>query len=418
MEKKLDALDVLDALDDKLTLVQKFETLFNKETVDAFKEYYGRKNGTDTNTFLYEMDAEKAGIAFDNFKFKENDARMTNINLAIQILKKTFPPGTKELAALDDTDDTNGNTKVLHFFNLAIATITNPRTSPASNDSFFEFIGLPWLGSWFSSDTPTQNQPPMDEGLIFYIRELIKEQKKSIEDEITSIVSDMVAKAETELKQANTSASRAKTLRYTTAFSLFTAGAGLVTLSSLLQFSPHIILQIGLHLPPVALAMLTSLHLTPVILAVLAATGVGMAGAAAYFAYRTYYRTASVVRPVNAEPVVGNTPAVATTSLSAKLLTGGLMASGFGLLGFSAATVFSPAFVLFTGLQLPPAALIAFAAVGALLISVAVYRLIKTNAMLQRLLMKKGIRFRCVNSSPHADNGEQPSIAQSTANKQ
>lgn len=361
----------LETLNHQLTLVEKFETLFNSQDVITFKKNYGSQNLE--NTFLHGMNGQKAGIAFNNFKFQATDARMVNINAAISLLKQIFPTDQKGLTELDNL---NSEKRVFHFFNLAITAIISPKSAPSDDvikivEGFSMAITI-LLGSPVRE--PNLSPSAM---MLIYIKNLIAQQKKIIQEEISVVNLEAIAEEEARLNQANISAFRTNALRYTTAVSLFTAGAGLVTLSSLLQFSPHIILQIGSHLPPVALAMLTSLHLTPVILAVLAATGVGMAGAAAYLAYRTYYPAASVVRPANAEPVVGNTPVVATTSLSAKLLTGGLMASGFGLLGFSAATVFSPAFVLFTGLQLPPVALIALAAAGALLISIALYRLIK-----------------------------------------
>ncbi|MCX7090411.1 MAG: hypothetical protein NTU48_03040 [Legionellales bacterium] len=364
----------LDTLNHQLTLVGKFETLFNSRDLETFKQNLGNKQ--KPNTFISEIDSQKTRIAFDDFKFQATDARIANIDAAITLFKQIFPADQKGLAELDKLDS---EARVFYFFNLAIGAMLRP---PIATDTNLTDIIFMVLATW--TESPGHN-PTLTRisTMLTHIRSLITQQKNMIEKEISAALPLAVAEAEAHLKQESTAAFRAKALRYAGAVSLFTAGAGLVTFSGLMQFSPHLILQIGAHLPPVALAILTSLHLTPVILAALAATGVGMVGAAAYLAYRTYYPAAPVVaKPASSdESGIGPVPVAATTPLSAKLLTGGLMASGLGLLGFSAATQFSPAFVLLTGLQLPPVALIALAAVGALLISIAVYRLInKTPA--------------------------------------
>ena len=92
------------------------------------------------------------------------------------------------------------------------------------------------------------------------------------------------------------------------------------------------------------------------------------------------HQKAAIIAAIAAIDETKSKPVAVANPLYAKLVTTGLMTSGLSLTGFSALMQFSPAFALLTGLQLPPVALIALAAVGALLISVAVYRLIKTNA--------------------------------------
>lgn len=67
------------------------------------------------------------------------------------------------------------------------------------------------------------------------------------------------------------------------------------------------------------------------------------------------------------EPTVPN-------PLYAKLLTAGLATAGLSMAGFSALMQFGPKFALLAGVHLYPAALIAIAAVGVLLVSISLYR--------------------------------------------
>lgn len=134
-------------------------------------------------------------------------------------------------------------------------------------------------------------------------------------------------------------------------------------ISALMQFNPHFALLAGMHLPVAAVAV----------------AGVAIAGLSAYVAYRTY-RPAAVIPT---ETAASDAPTL-TNPLYAKLVTTALMTSGFGM-GALAAMVqfnvdliqFSPKFALLAGLHLSPIALIAIAAVGALLVSAGLYRMIK-----------------------------------------
>ncbi len=370
----------LDKLNDQLGLVEKFETLFNSPDLKTFNQNYGPKE--IPNTFLHNMNAQKSIDAFDGFAFAETDPRIANINAAIAILKQIIPPGTEGLAELDNV---SSSVRVFHFFNLAIAAITRaPKSAdPSDLGDFIATLFITVAETITAKPSLSQARSSRDM-LVVYIRNLIQQQKSIIQANIHEVLPQAIHEENERIKnerqtqaQATTAAFRKKTLRYTGSAALFTTGAGLVTFSGLMQFNPHVVMQIASHLPPMALAMLANLHLMPVLLATLAVTGVGVAGAAAYLAYRTYYPAPEVLAQP-AAPVVAN-------PLYPKLVTAALMTSGLGLAGFSALvqfspilTQFSPKFALLAGLHLSPVALIAIAAVGALLMSVALYRVCKS----------------------------------------
>lgn len=176
---------------------------------------------------------------------------------------------------------------------------------------------------------------------------------------------------------------RKQVLGYATASALTGMGLGLTGFSGLMQYHATFALTVGIHLPPVALA-------------VTAVTGTAMIGLAVYAAYRTYQATNpnaadSAAQPTaqsNVEPVAAVEPAAPTPGVVySKTFTAALLTTGLGLASFSALTAFSPQllqfspkFALLIGLHLSPAALITTAALGLLLVSVALYRMCKTSA--------------------------------------
>lgn len=195
------------------------------------------------------------------------------------------------------------------------------------------------------------------------LKRLVK-HRKSIAQKNPAVIAAQVELSELKNQAAEaTAAFRKKALRYTGAVTLATTGAVATTFSALMQFNPQFALWVGIHLPPVALASI-------------AVTGLTMVAAAAFAAYRTY----------NPAPVVfGPAPEVVATNYS-KFLTPALMTTGLGLVSFSALVQFSPAlmqfspqFALLVGLNMSPAALITMAAVGTLLVSVALFRMCKAR---------------------------------------
>lgn len=343
----------LETLRQHLAIVEQFETLFNTTGVAAFEHKYYSENNDDN--FVNYIKEKPFVAAFDQFEFSETDARADYLAKAITSLKQIFGSNSEvsvELAELD-----KGSPKrVKALFNLtirAILTNTQPNLKAAVLTLIDKALGSPTASG--AANEPLPNKTRLD-GLRSHVQKLIGFQKKSIEASIKKTIPLAAAEAEQEFVMAR----RNKMIRYTGAGTALMLGAGLTTVSALMQFNPHFALLAGMHLPVAALAAV-------------AVAGVAIAGLSAYLAYRTY-------KPATA---ASDAPAL-TNPLYAKLVTAALMTSGFGM-GALAAMVqfnvdliqFSPKFALLAGLHLSPIALIAIAAVGALLVSAGLYRMIK-----------------------------------------
>ena len=393
----------LETLQKKLQIVEKFEHLFASQTTLEFNQRLGSKE--TEGSFVHYMQSsavEKTAAAFDDFKF--NDARSNITNYGLQKVKELTTRTPKNADYLDILDQVNNANRVFHFFNFAITLILRPapvapKTPP--NDIFSAVTNL--VDSLLAVQ---ETQNPLDL-LKTCIQDLISAQKKAIQIEIDATEAEakkaerkekmpgsaekirrlvknkssiakknpaVIAakdelsalkhnKAEAEATAAfrkaeaeATAAFRKKALRYTGAATLATTGAAVTTFSALMQFNPQFALLVGMHLPPVALVSI-------------AVTGLTMVAAAAFVAYRTY----------NPAPAVfGPAPEVVATNYS-RFLTPALMTTGLGLASFSALTQFSPQFALLVGLNMSPAALITMAAVGTLLVSVALFRMCKAR---------------------------------------
>lgn len=353
----------LETLRQHLAIVEKFETLFNTTEVAAFEHKYRDENNDDN--FIKNIKEKPFVAAFDQFKFSETDARTEHLAKAIALLKQIFGSNSKVSAELAELDK-DSSKRVKALFNLTIRAILN-NTQPNLKAAFLTLTKTVMdttLGSPTASDAanePLPNKTRLDE-LRSHVQQLIGFQKKSIEASIKETI-PLVA-AETE--QKGVMARRNKMVRYAGAGTALMLGAGLTTVSALMQFNPHFALLAGMHLPVAALAAVT-------------VAGVAIAGLAAYVAYRTY-RPAAVIPT---ETATSDAPAL-TNPLYAKLVTAALMTSGFGMGAFAAMVQFnvdliqfSPKFALLAGLHLSPIALIAIAAVGALLVSAGLYRMIK-----------------------------------------
>ena len=370
-----------DNLQQKLALVEKFEQLFNSQDRNTFGHNLGRKE--QEGSFNHAMQGQDSNSLFDGFKFADTDPRSDDVNAAIALLKQILPAGTEGLAELDNQESKN---RVFHLFNLAISIMLKPPAIKDGTDAVVTFIADA-LTTFSGTPVQTPAQANINQ-LIQHLRSLIKRQKISIQAEIEAVTPKMIAEADAAHKQAQQQqaqgrrrAFRKKALTYTGEAVLFTTGLGLATFSGLMQFSPHLIMQVAAHLPPAALAVLAGLHLTPMILAAMGAVGVGMAGTAAYLAYRTYTgSSAAIAAPATTSepaPAADPTP-VATSSRLAHYVNPALLVSGLSMMSFSALVQFGPKFALLAGLHLSPTALVAIAAVGTLLVSIALCRLCKS----------------------------------------
>ncbi|MCX7089946.1 MAG: hypothetical protein NTU48_00605 [Legionellales bacterium] len=360
--------DKLISLKTQLEIVERFESLFASKTVEEFNTALGAAENADSFVAYMGTNAkDKTSQAFDGFNFADDSAQ---VGLRVHVID-----GLKKVIT-EKTISINERTQQ-HLSNL----------TQKNADGAFSFFSLAITAfqSWNSrNDTDVSR-------IIRQVRDLIAAQKAAVLTAIAETAPKAAAEAEANTKadiataedkikaerqKQATEAAKAfgkKALYHAGVGTLFTVGAGLTTASVLMQFSPAFAVLVGVHLPVAALAAL-------------AVTGVAMTAAAAFLVYRSYHQ-AAVTTPADdamATPAVVETKVegehVATPNpLRAKLVTAGLMTSGLGFAGFSAAMQFSPAFALLTGLQLPPVALIALATVAALLISVAMYRLIKTH---------------------------------------
>ncbi len=354
--------DKLISLKTQLEIVERFESLFASKTVEEFNTALGAAENADSFVAYMGTNAkDKTSQAFDGFNFADDSAQ---VGLRVHVID-----GLKKVIT-EKTISINERTQQ-HLSNL----------TQKNADGAFSFFSLAITAfqSWNSrNDTDVSR-------IIRQVRDLIAAQKAAVLTAIAETAPKAAAEAEANTKadiataedkikaerqKQATEAAKAfgkKALYHAGIGTLFTVGAGLTTASVLMEFSPAFAVLVGVHLPVVALAAL-------------AITGVAMTAAAAFLVYRSYHPAAAVTSaPVVIEKPMENAPFATPNPLHAKLATAGLMATGLGFAGFSAAMQFSPAFALLTGLQLPPVALVALAAVAALLISVAMYRLIKTH---------------------------------------
>lgn len=307
-------------LQTQLEAVEKFERLFNSENITSFESTYG---GRDlVGTVFHDM----------THNHLEQTAFRTNVEMKEHI---------------DTARD---------YF----------KSMKAGNESLFSAVS-----NAFDSRLETQKKQ------LDAMRKLIAAQKDAVTSaiEIKKLNSvqeiqlafrkKLAVKKLNALKAEKTTASRYKVLRSVGIGAMLATGAGLTTASALMQFNPQFVMLVGMHLPIAALAAV-------------AVTGVAMAAYAAFSTYRSFY-PAQVAPEVTVEEVkavestTDATPVV-PNPMHAKLLTAGLATVGLSMAGFSAMMQFGPKFALLAGVNLNPAALIAIAAVGALLLSISLYR--------------------------------------------
>ena len=186
-------------------------------------------------------------------------------------------------------------------------------------------------------------------------------------------------------KKANRIAFAKKVGYYSSVAVLATTGLTATVGSALMEFSPTFAVMVGVNLPVAALASI-------------AVAGLAVTAVAAYLTYRAYKpaqqpdavnsseakkSTATVEEPAEVkesrfQAVKKSLADFAANPRVVAAFNYSLIASGVGLMSFSGAML-NPKFALMVGVHLSPVALASIAAVGALLLSVALYRMYKAQ---------------------------------------
>lgn len=366
----------LDTLQQKMEVIKQFENLFSSNNSKEFDEKLGSDKLPGTFFYFMKDDArKKAAQAFGDCE----------VRVIISILEHIKG---SSFATNDDIKSPEAETHSLPFVNQVIIAMQQYNGEKNASKQYVHArdnhimrlrdATINLIASQKAAiqraieDARQAKMPASAEKLKRFVKHKVAIANPQVKAAVDGLNDFKKAKgiAEAHSKQVPTTQFRKKIARYTGAATLATVGTGAVVFSSLMQFSPQLVLLAGLHLPPVALASV-------------AVSGVAMLAAGAYVAYRTYKPAPLVVADdtdaaVNPNPVVGG---------YSKALTTALIASGLHLTAFSAMVhfaptlmQFSPKFALLMGLHLSPVALMSIAAVGVLLISVGLYRACKAYA--------------------------------------
>ncbi len=343
----------LDVLQQKLATVEKLETLF-KSAPEAFEE-----NLTRFHQYLKQPNVVKLNPAFDNFLFSANDTRMQfikngfrkfdvnshNIGAGTQFLTLVMKKTQEHMQRVANTG--NHSTILSNLYQLT-NDIINVENVEDHADILLAMRGLIALQKNVIQQeiADTQNKSAKTMTKLFSTNKYTKRAKNHLD--FKRVIKNI------EIKKNSATTFTQNAVKYGVPIVGLTTGISLTTVSALMSFSPKFAMLVGMHVPPVALA-------------IGAAVGALMSAYVVYHAIRAYYPA----QPTEENPVADDTPANTPYS---KPLTAAIMIPGLISTGFAALMQFSPKFAVLVGVHLSPAALISLATMGTALMAYGVYR--------------------------------------------